>query len=521
MCIRDRYQRRVRGTSATAMHRQGSAGFSPHGMQSPHGMGGPMGGMSPHGMGGPMGMSPHGRGGMGGMGMGGMGMQMGMGGGMGHMPPNWHNPFERQQSQSAPPCSAPCSGKPCGGGVGNNKSCKFSKELGKGKFGETWLVDYKGKECAAKVTCCPQGFRPIETEMLRKAQGPFTCVFYGQEDKTPKGTAIIMKCYPRNMEQRITETRAQHPGKRKGMPKRDYIQALEQLAQGLEWLHGHDIMFGDLKPDNILYDEDQDLFVFADFGDSRNLTAQTTGKRVSRPQEVGWGHPQYHCIPDVMSASSDFKSDLWMLAQTAIHLWTGAEPKHNPDRLPSNIPLKDILQSCYNSRPGQRPSASEFLKAVRQFKDNQHWDEETASDDHIDDISDKADENRRSAAIALAMAEGKDAGEEFQLYKPEEGETHYSKIVDSGARTRSKSRHSENSYGMQSGADAAAAKSARSSGKLPSEWAEAKDKQGRTYYWNKRTKATTWTKPKAEKKDEAAMEDALMGDLNNVKKTIK
>ena len=30
---------------------------------------------------------------------------------------------------------------------------------------------------------------------------------------------------------------------------------------------------------------------------------------------------------------------------------------------------------------------------------------------------------------------------------------------------------------------------------LPTGWAEAKDPQGRTYYWHTTTKKTTWTRP--------------------------
>merc|ERR1712166_175854 len=118
---------------------------------------------------------------MGGMGMmGGMigsphGMAMNMmaPGAMGHAPPNWNNPFQDPAHGGCSPHGAQCDvEKPCGGGIGANASVEYDKVLGKGKFGETWLVKYNGTRCAAKVTCCPEGFRKIETDMLLKAQGP-------------------------------------------------------------------------------------------------------------------------------------------------------------------------------------------------------------------------------------------------------------------------------------------------------------------------------------------------------------
>eukprot|EP00658_Telonema_sp_P-2_P000379 TRINITY_DN1013_c0_g1_i17.p1 TRINITY_DN1013_c0_g1~~TRINITY_DN1013_c0_g1_i17.p1 ORF type:complete len:332 (-),score=67.76 TRINITY_DN1013_c0_g1_i17:427-1422(-) len=315
-----------------------------------------------------------------------------------------------------------------------------------------------------------------------------------------------MQCYPQNMEERMEELRKDHPGRRQGMPKGDFVKALGDLAQGLEWLHGHGIMFGDLKPDNILYDAGKDLFVFADFGDSRSLNEHTTGTRCSCPHDVGWGHPQYHCIPDVMSASSDFKSDIWMLAQTAIHLWTGNEPRQNPDRLPSNIPLKRLLQSCYNSKPKDRPSASTFRKAVAEFQKDREAQQETEQDDKID--SPRDDGNRRAAAVRLAMAESEDQGEEYTLYQPE---AKTEQPADAGA-----SRNTAASYGVKEAPAPAPPPPSNKS----NDWATATDKRGRTYYWNRKTRETRWTNPnhqEAPSADKAAaMEAALNRDAEKI-----
>jgi len=288
-----------------------------------------------------------------------------MGGGFGHMPPDFNNPLHGLvPGQMGGPRGGP--EKPCGGGIGNNDKLTWIKKLGEGKFGETWEVEYGGETLAAKVTCCPTGFRPGEIEMMERAQGPFTCKYIGREDKTPKGTAIIMHKYPSNLEKQIEALRHPERSRRQGMPKMQFLKALEQISEGLAWLHDKGIMFGDLKPDNILFDKSRDRLVFCDFGDSQQMAVNQV-KYFGNPEEVGWGHPQYHAVPDVMSKQLLQQSDMWMLAQTAYHMWAGKEPGQNPEILPAGIPLRKLLLRCYNSQPSQRPSSREFLQKLREY----------------------------------------------------------------------------------------------------------------------------------------------------------
>jgi len=332
-----------------------------------------------------------------------------MGGGQfGHAMPNFQDPF-------APPMfnQGARDETPCGGGVGNNQSVKFIKVLGKGKFGETWQVEYKGKTCAGKVTWCPDGFPDCETEMLRNAQGPYTCVFIGQEDKTPKGTCLLMQCYPSNLDERMKALRQAHvkkataTGNRQGLPKQDFITVIENLASGLEWFHARGIMFGDLKPDNMLYSEEENKIVYADFGDSRKIAAGRD-ERIFDPHSTGWGHPQYHCVPDVQRAIKNTSGDMWMLAQTAVHLWTGNDCEHNPEKLPERMPLHDVFKQCHDSEPKRRPSPTEFLAALREFKaTSPRARQELPEDEHHKKYQhDESKMSRRAAAVAIAAAEG-------------------------------------------------------------------------------------------------------------------
>jgi len=236
------------------------------------------------------------------------------------------------------------------GGVhnaGNNDAVDFEKPLGEGVFGEVWRARHKGQLCAAKITKCPTGFRSEELALLKKAQGPHTVPLIALEEMTPKGTAIVMALAERSLDDKVK-------GRRRATEK-EFLHEVHQVLQGLDWLHKNGIIFGDVKPDNMLIHEGR--IVFADFGDARDATVRDT-----RPvHEQGWGSPMYHAKPDVMQQRMTVKSDLWMMGQTAIHLWSGQPANCNPSPIPSDIPLKSLVQRCLSSKPDGRPSAAEAL----------------------------------------------------------------------------------------------------------------------------------------------------------------
>jgi len=145
----------------------------------------------------------------------------------------------------------------------------------------------------------------------------------------------------------------------------EFLNVMVQILEALEYFHRTGIIFGDLKPDNLLFDPDRNRIVFADFGDARLVSE--AGKRCLDPHAMGWGNPSYHAKPDVMAMSLSVKSDMWMLAQTAVHLWTGAQPMSNPAQLPADIPLKALLKDCLSQQGASRPDASSMLQEVRRM----------------------------------------------------------------------------------------------------------------------------------------------------------
>jgi len=237
-------------------------------------------------------------------------------------------------------------------GLSANNSVRFIQRLGAGAFGEVWKAEYRGKEVAAKVTGCPVGFRPHEISILRAAQGSHTVKFIAEERNTSKGTAIIMELCEGSLSEQMNH---ESHGKSAAL----FLDRLADICEALKSLHERQIVFGDLKPDNILVNKEGGL-VFSDFGDARDgRSAQCS------PQDLGWGCPNYHAKPDVEKREMTPASDVWMFAQTAIHMWTRESAACNPSPLPQSIPLRGFLQRCFSTDPSLRPTAERLLREIK------------------------------------------------------------------------------------------------------------------------------------------------------------
>lgn len=292
---------------------------------------------------------------------------MGMGGGMGFGGPQQYRGGQQQFGGmqqggfGAPPMGGfggPMGAQPPSQCVGTNDAVEFRTKLGSGQFGEVFKAKYKGQTVAAKTTGNPTGFPKNELAIMREVQSEHVAELLGEEKKTPKGDVILMKMYRGSLDDEIKRFPT-------GLPVDKFLKYMEQVCKGLHFLHMKDIIFNDLKPDNLLMEPESDTLVFADFGDARKYDASAT-RPAGNPHELGWGSPHYHCRPDVMTQMLTTKSDMWMLAQLACHMWTGAQPASNPGRLAADMPLLALLQRCLSDTPKDRPSAASVLGAIRQ-----------------------------------------------------------------------------------------------------------------------------------------------------------
>ncbi|MEU6242901.1 serine/threonine-protein kinase [Streptomyces sp. NPDC047024] len=152
--------------------------------------------------------------------------------------------------------------------------------------------------------------------------------------------------------------------RRSDFTEQDRIDALVQVAQGLDELHGLDILHRDLKPANVLYFEGR--WVLADFGMSRDVTQETASHTFK-----GWGTPPYMAPEVWRMESASVKTDLYALGVLGYEVIGGQRPFAGPTRedfreqhlqqpppeLASAVapPLARLLHRMLHKQPFQRP----------------------------------------------------------------------------------------------------------------------------------------------------------------------
>jgi serine/threonine-protein kinase len=157
-----------------------------------------------------------------------------------------------------------------------------------------------------------------------------------------------------------------------------------QLACGLDHAHRHGIVHRDVKPDNVLFDEDG-FALLTDFGIA---TARFHARLTAHGRAMGT--PHYMSPEQAMGKLADGRSDLYALGVLMYESLVGAPPfdggdaysigyKHvheqpvKPTDMESNIPevLSDIVMRCLSKRTEERYArGNELADALLAFLGN-------------------------------------------------------------------------------------------------------------------------------------------------------
>ena len=150
---------------------------------------------------------------------------------------------------------------------------------------------------------------------------------------------------------------------------------LEQVASGLAYLHEHKIIHQDIKPDNILVDENND-YVITDFGIS--MKAQSTLRKSMRVQ-ANSGTMAY-MAPERFSENPlpTKASDMWSLGAMLFELVEGTVPfdqfgggkQQGGAKIPTmradvSDALKQVINSLLAKDVADRPTAKQVVELAR------------------------------------------------------------------------------------------------------------------------------------------------------------
>jgi serine/threonine protein kinase len=157
-----------------------------------------------------------------------------------------------------------------------------------------------------------------------------------------------------------------------------------QILEGLQQLHREGITIRDLKPRNLLVDENEELII-ADYG---LATGGLTGASTAQSTTQGGGGTYAYMAPEQYN-DEDFgkvgpPADMWALGCVVIEMLTGSPPwrglqppqitmrvgmKGQSPPIPSQAtgrgPLLELLQRCFTPVQADRPTAQEALAILQ------------------------------------------------------------------------------------------------------------------------------------------------------------
>ncbi len=154
--------------------------------------------------------------------------------------------------------------------------------------------------------------------------------------------------------------------KSKELSHDEKIDIIVQLLKALSYAHRNNVIHRDIKPDNILIDEDGNVkildFGIAQFYDDHNKTYDRTCAGMVMGT-FNYMSPEQRESADNVSA----QSDLYSVGVVMYHLFTGKLPAgrfQDPAELNSELSteLNSLILKCLETDPSNRPASAEELK---------------------------------------------------------------------------------------------------------------------------------------------------------------
>ncbi|MEQ8955794.1 MAG: protein kinase, partial [Gammaproteobacteria bacterium] len=154
--------------------------------------------------------------------------------------------------------------------------------------------------------------------------------------------------------------------KMRQIPHQEKIDIIIQVLKALAYAHKNNVIHRDIKPDNILVDDDGNIKIL-DFGIAQFYEDRSKGHDVT---STGTIMGTYNYMSPEQRESSEnvtIHSDLYSVGVVMYELFTGKLPVGcfpNPSSLNAAVEpqLDALILKCLNSDPGKRPASAEELK---------------------------------------------------------------------------------------------------------------------------------------------------------------
>jgi len=266
---------------------------------------------------------------------------------------------------------------------------KLEKSIGRGGFGEVYKANYLGSSVAAKKlndfnTKSLEIFKK-EVTIFRNVSHPHVVQFLGvyYEEKTPY---IVMELMFRSLEDLIYNSNEE-------IGHHTYFKIMTDFAKGMNYLHNQNppIIHRDLKPQNILLTAAGDAKI-SDFGLSVSRTSSQTRTKnqvgtclysapevldIKRISERGKGVDVFAfgiILFETFTREVPWQKDISEKGYTLEDIKTliiGGDRPEIQSSFP--LPLKELVQFCWNNSPSKRPNFSTILVTLQELSLPQEW----------------------------------------------------------------------------------------------------------------------------------------------------
>ena len=294
-----------------------------------------------------------------------------------------------------------CSGKKC---IAFHE-LELGKCIGRGGFSEVYAGLWHKTPIAYKKFLMQRMSKKLEdrfvnevTVSLSTLDHPNTvCIFGAVVDEANKG--IVMEYLTRSLFQAIHVDEIEISDDEKNA-------IVSQTVSALVYLHSKSISHGDIKSENVLLDAKNNAKL-GDFGLS--IIRSTTASSRSCPATPGQGTPRYSAPEVLRGEILDMEglclADIYSLAVLVFEILAEEEPfvELTVRQLEREVGEKgmcpttstrfskaidDLLNSCWDRNPAQRPTACQFQLKWSNIKDLYHDDEHSpVTDENLVSLS--------------------------------------------------------------------------------------------------------------------------------------
>ena len=249
---------------------------------------------------------------------------------------------------------------------------RLLRKLGRGSFGEVW----RARDEVADIDVAVKIYIALDERGIEDFRQEFKNVHrlnhpnllrpehYDVADSRP---FLVMQLCNGSVERQIGD-----------MSEEDMWHFIHDVASGLSYLHSHEIIHRDIKPDNILLSTSGE-FMISDFGISTRMQSSMRRSSVRQKQDMDIAGTITYMAPELFSKNplTVKATDIWALGATMYEVLTGdilflgqggilqlkgAEIPDLPDTYSHD--LRTLITDCLSLDTWDRPTAEELYTYV-------------------------------------------------------------------------------------------------------------------------------------------------------------